>query len=196
MATYPTLKASNVTVDNAVIFGGVKLSNKTADKNGNRPIKSASAIRLVYVLAPVIEADEWIREFIKIVSTLSYEEASLFYTSSLSLPQEMERNGALLIPWIPIMVLILIVFCAVTCFENDAIRSQPLIGLSAMFNAFVAVCSATGTLIYMEYPFLHLVFIMPFLIICELYSKIIYSNFSDWRGQRFSYNQKLAFGRR
>lgn len=52
MSTYPMLKASNVTVDNAVIFGGVRLANKTSDKHGSRPIKAASAIRLVYVLAP------------------------------------------------------------------------------------------------------------------------------------------------
>lgn len=74
--------------------GGVKLSNKTADKHGNKPIQAAKAIRLVYVLAPVLEADEWIKEFINIVGSLQYEDARLFYTSSLSLPQEMERNGA------------------------------------------------------------------------------------------------------
>jgi hypothetical protein len=94
MATYPTLRASNVTVDNAVVFGGVRLTNRTADKHGSKPIESAKAIRLVYVLAPVIESDEWIREFIKTMSNLKYDEAQLFYTSSSSLPQEMERNGA------------------------------------------------------------------------------------------------------
>ena len=94
MAMYPTLKASNYTVDNAVVFGGVRLANKTADKHGSRPISAATAIRLVYVLAPVVEADEWIRHFIETVSNLEFEGANLFYTSSLSLPSEMERNGA------------------------------------------------------------------------------------------------------
>lgn len=93
MATYPTLRASNITVDNAVVFGGVRLNNRTADKHGSRPIEAARAIRLVYVLAPVVEADEWIGEFIKTMSSLKYDEAQLFYTSSSSLPKEMERNG-------------------------------------------------------------------------------------------------------
>ncbi|KAI6235116.1 Patched-related protein 9 [Aphelenchoides besseyi] len=165
LATYPTLKINNITVDNAVVFGGVRLANNTADAHGSRTIQSAQAIRLVYVLAPVQEADEWISRFIDAVSNMHFEEAKLFYTSSRSLPMEMERNGALLIPWMPWMVAILIIFCALICCEKDVVRSQPFIGLSAMFNAFIAVCAATSTLIYLEFTFLHMVLIMPFLII-------------------------------
>ncbi|KAI6239062.1 Patched-related protein 9 [Aphelenchoides fujianensis] len=149
MATYPTLRANNITVDNAVV----------------RPIEAARAIRLVYVLAPVKEADEWINRFIDAVASLHFDDLRLFYTSSRALPAEMERNGALLIPWMPWMVAILIAFCALVCCERDVVCSQPFIGLSAMFNAFIAVCAATATLIYIEYPFLHMILIMPFLII-------------------------------
>ncbi|KAI6215365.1 Patched-related protein 9 [Aphelenchoides besseyi] len=162
LATYPTLKINNITVDNAVVFGGVRLANNTADAHGSRTIQSAQAIRLVYVLAPVQEADEWISRFIDAVSNMHFEEAKLFYTSSRSLPMEMERNGA------------------------DVVRSQPFIGLSAMFNAFIAVCAATSTLIYLEFTFLHMVLIMPFLIIYNMFLIL-----KSWRLAVKEHPQKL-----
>ncbi|KAH7725335.1 PTR-9 protein [Aphelenchoides avenae] len=82
-----------MTIDNAVVFGGVETSSRSADKYGNRPIAKARAIRLVYILASVVEADPWIKEFIRVVATLHFDGAKLDYTSSRSLPDEMERNG-------------------------------------------------------------------------------------------------------
>jgi len=39
------------------------------------------------------------------------------------------------------------------------------VGLASLTSAFLAVCSAIAGLIYVQYPYLHMVLIMPFLII-------------------------------
>ncbi|KAI1721484.1 patched family domain-containing protein [Ditylenchus destructor] len=168
LARYPTLQINNVTVDNSVIFGGVTVSNRTNDRHGNNPILRARAIRLIYVLSPAGESNEWITRFLRAMHKMKskFEGATLHYTSSNSLPEEMERNGELLVPWMPYMVLILIIFCALICSVlGDPIASQPLLGLAAMLNACMAVCGAISTLVYLQYPYLHMILIMPFLIL-------------------------------
>jgi hypothetical protein len=65
--SYPTLRlSSGIVVDNAIIFGGVKLSPGRVDRHGNAAIEKAKAIRLFYVLNQSKEADEWIRAFIQV----------------------------------------------------------------------------------------------------------------------------------
>lgn len=180
------LQINNISVDNAIVFGKVRRRDETRDRHGNSPILGAKALRLIYVLRNAPESDQWIHAFIAFVSkTTSRSDAQLFYTSSISLPKEMERNGEvwknfplfcvcfneefqLLIPWMPWLVVVLVSFCAISCCTLDAVRSQPFIGLAAMANAFMAVCAAVATLLYLRYPYLHMVLIMPFLILCKL----------------------------
>ncbi|GMS87755.1 hypothetical protein PENTCL1PPCAC_9930, partial [Pristionchus entomophagus] len=94
-----------------------------------------------------------------------FPNATLYWTSSQSLAKEMERNGHLLIPWMPWMSLVLVVFCMLICSSRDAVKSQPWVGFCAMLNASMATIASTSTLLYLQYPFLPLVFIMPFLVV-------------------------------
>lgn len=87
------LQINNLTLDNAVIFGRVSTNNASLDRHGNAAIQKAKAIRLVYVLANLSDSNEWINSFCNFASKLEYSEARIFYTSSASLPKEMERNG-------------------------------------------------------------------------------------------------------
>ncbi|RCN51445.1 patched family protein [Ancylostoma caninum] len=65
-------------------------------------------------------------------------------------------------PW---AALALIVFCMAVCSSRDVVRSQPFIGFFAMFNAAMATVASMALLLYVRYPFLPLVFIMPFLVV-------------------------------
>jgi hypothetical protein len=74
------------------------------------------------------------------MSRLQIPGAVLHFTSSQSLTSEMERNGQLLVPWMPWMVGLLIGFCGLICAKfGDPVGSQPFIGLGAMLNAFLAI---------------------------------------------------------
>lgn len=69
---YPVFKFGDFYVDNAIVFGGVRLDEKVGfgtarikknpfqkvDKDGNSPVLSASAVRAVYVLDDAPSSDE------------------------------------------------------------------------------------------------------------------------------------------
>ncbi|CAJ0942352.1 unnamed protein product, partial [Mesorhabditis belari] len=164
MLRYPQFVIANSSIDYAMMLGGVKVKKPT-DKHGNGAVMSARALRLYYLLDFSSKADEWIETFLKEVTKVELGNTKLFYSSSRSLPKEIERNGELLIPWIPVMILVLVVLCMGICCERDVVRSQPIVGLAALLCALLATISALALLIGTHYPFLPLVTIMPFLII-------------------------------
>ncbi|EPB76089.1 putative RepA leader peptide Tap [Ancylostoma ceylanicum] len=162
---YPMLKLGDLAIDNALVFGDVKVNESKKDEDGNAPVETARAIRVFYMLEASEDADRWIRLFLKHMAAYSEESSRIFWTSSRSLADEMERNGALLIPWMPWAALALVVFCMAVCSSRDVVRSQPFIGFFAMFNAAMATVASMALLLYVRYPFLPLVFIMPFLVV-------------------------------
>ncbi|VDL83466.1 unnamed protein product [Nippostrongylus brasiliensis] len=138
---------------------------KKTDRSGNAPIVSARALRLFYLLETSSEAESWIDAFLDHMADYRLNSSTIYWTSSKSLAREMERNGTLLIPWMPWTALLLLVFCMVACSSKDVIRSQPWIGFFAMLNASMSTVAAVALLLYLRYPFLPLVFIMPFLVV-------------------------------
>ncbi|XGW15644.1 hypothetical protein V3C99_001246 [Haemonchus contortus] len=163
---YPMLIIGDLAVDNALVFGGVEVNESKKDNHGNGPIESAKALRIFYLLEPSPEAESWIDAFLEHMADYRTNSSSrLFWTSSKSLASEMERNSTLLLPYMPWTAIILLVFCMVACSSRDVVRSQPWIGFFAMLNASMSTVAAMALLLYLRYPFLPLVFIMPFLVV-------------------------------
>uniref|UniRef100_A0A8R1DYG3 SSD domain-containing protein n=1 Tax=Caenorhabditis japonica TaxID=281687 RepID=A0A8R1DYG3_CAEJA len=162
---YPSLKFGDFAIDNALVFGGVKVEPKSIDRDGNSPIRSSKAVRLTYILETGESTERWIDLFLHAIPRYKEANSTILWSSSKSLAKEMERNGELLIPWMPWTSLVLVVFCMFACSSFHAVKSQPFIGFFAMFNATMATIASTSLLIYLQYPFLPLVFIMPFLVV-------------------------------
>ncbi|CAJ0579040.1 unnamed protein product, partial [Mesorhabditis spiculigera] len=161
---YPQFVIANASIDYALLLGGVRTEG-TKDANGNSVVVSAKALRLYYLLDFSPKADLWIDSFLEKMGKAEIPNTNLYYSSSRSLPKEIERNGDLLLPWTPVMVIVLVVLCMGICCDGDMIRSQPFVGLAALVCAMLAVVSSLCLLIATRFPFLPLVFIMPFLII-------------------------------
>ncbi|CAI5444556.1 unnamed protein product [Caenorhabditis angaria] len=180
---YPSLKfGDEFSIDNAMVFGGVETIPKSQDFDGNSAIQKAKAVRLTYILESSKAADLWIDAFLREIGKFegkNNNETTILWSSSKSLAKEMERNGELLIPWMPWTSLVLIIFCMFACSSpKSLVKSQPFIGFFAMFNATMATIASTSLLIYLQYPFLPLVFIMPFLVVSH--KVFIVAKMTDW----------------
>ncbi|PAV85829.1 hypothetical protein WR25_16469 [Diploscapter pachys] len=165
MLRYPVIKLGDLSIDNALVFGRVQIQNNSLDVDGNAPIEKAAAIRIFYLIENSQRAEEWIDFFLSVIPKYKENNTRILWSSSKSLANEMERNGELLIPWMPWTALLLVIFCMVVCSSKDPVRSQPFIGFFAMFSATMSTVASTALLLYLRYPFLPLVFIMPFLVI-------------------------------
>lgn len=170
---YPQFTIGNHTIDNALIFGGVTLSS-TSSIDGNRHIMRASALRLPFILHTPESSDDaavnarWQKAFIELLSNLRYSDVELYYSSAITWSSEIERNGLLILPYLPVLFITLTTFCVYSCFTTDWVISKPWLALCCIINACCAVISTMGMLVYIGFPFLQMVYIMPFLILCRL----------------------------
>ncbi|EGT33647.1 CBN-PTR-9 protein [Caenorhabditis brenneri] len=189
---YPNLKFGDFVVDNAMVFGGVKLEPKSHDADGNSPIKSSKAVRMTYILESSESTERWIDLFLTAIPRYKESNSTILWSSSKSLAKEMERNGELLIPWMPWTSLVLVIFCMFACSSFQVVKSQPFIGFFAMFNATMATVASTSLLIYLQYPFLPLVFIMPFLVV-SIGTDNMFLMLKSWRMTKKSTNEEKRY---
>ncbi|PIC39153.1 hypothetical protein B9Z55_010929 [Caenorhabditis nigoni] len=189
---YPNLKFGDFVVDNAMVFGGVEVVPKSQDIEGNSPIRSAKAVRMTYILEASESTERWIDLFLTAIPRYKESNSTILWSSSKSLAKEMERNGELLIPWMPWTSLVLVVFCMFACSSFHVVKSQPFIGFFAMFNATMATIASTSLLIYIQYPFLPLVFIMPFLVV-SIGTDNMFLMLKSWRMTKKSANEERRY---
>ncbi|CAP27052.1 Protein CBR-PTR-9 [Caenorhabditis briggsae] len=189
---YPNLKFGDFVVDNAMVFGGVEVVPKSQDIEGNSPIRSSKAVRMTYILEASESTERWIDLFLTTIPRYKESNSTVLWSSSKSLAKEMERNGELLIPWMPWTSLVLVVFCMFACSSFHVVKSQPFIGFFAMFNATMATIASTSLLIYIQYPFLPLVFIMPFLVV-SIGTDNMFLMLKSWRMTKKSANEERRY---
>ncbi|CEF65843.1 Sterol-sensing domain and Patched family-containing protein [Strongyloides ratti] len=167
MARYPFINFGNMTIDNTFIFGDVKLNKTLTDKRGNSQIIKARSIKIPYQLDEnVHEIEEWMCLFDKELSKIIPKKGiNLFYTTSTSLPRELSKNGEDLIQYLPWMGLLLIISTTIFCISKKNPISRILLGFFSLLNAGMAVITSIGILIGIGFPFLEIVYIIPFLML-------------------------------
>lgn len=167
---YPTFKFGNVTIDNTLVLGSVKI-----DERGF--VQKAKAIRLPFVLQNGESTERkmsnylWQKEFVKLMKTLRHPSIGIYYSTSISLSEQIDQNGKMLIQYLPVVFCLLVSFSVFCCCASDWVLSHPWLGFCGILTAAQAVIVAVGILLYCGYPFLQMVFIMPFLILGKRKSK-------------------------
>lgn len=166
MLRYPTFKFGNVTIDNTLVFGSVVVDSRGV-------AQKVQALRLPFVLQ-YGESDErrmlnylWQKEFVKLMKTLRHPTIGIYYSTSISLTDQIDQNGKMLIQYLPVVFCLLVSFSVFCCCATDWVLSQPWLGFCGILTAAQAVVVSIGILLYCGYPFLQMVFIMPFLILCN-----------------------------
>uniref|UniRef100_A0A0N5BUY1 SSD domain-containing protein n=1 Tax=Strongyloides papillosus TaxID=174720 RepID=A0A0N5BUY1_STREA len=167
MARYPFMNFGNLTIDNTIIFGDVKLNKNKIDKKGNSQIIKARSIKIPYQLNPnTPEIDEWMCLFDERLSHIApKKDINLYYTTSTSLPRELTKNGETLIPYLPKMGILLTISTTVFCISKKGVFSRTFLGLCSLINAAMAVITTIGILISIGFPFLEIIYIIPFLML-------------------------------
>uniref|UniRef100_A0A0K0DT57 SSD domain-containing protein n=1 Tax=Strongyloides stercoralis TaxID=6248 RepID=A0A0K0DT57_STRER len=167
MARYPFINFGNITIDNTFIFGGVKLNKTISDKKGNSQIIKAKSIRIPYQLdGNTSEIGEWMCLFDKELSKIIPKKGiNIFYTTSTSLSRELAKNSETLIQYLPWMGLLLIISTIIFCISKKDPFSRVILGLCSLINAGMAVITSIGILIGIGFPFLEIIYIIPFLML-------------------------------
>lgn len=166
LLTYPTAKLGSHTIDNSLIFGSVSV-------NDLGEMLKAGALRIPFILQAGDSIERrmlnelWQREFVRVAGRLHFKNLSIFVSSSCSWRDEMDRNGRMLVSYLPALFAVLLIFSVVCCCTTDWISSQPWLGFCGLLSAVLAVSSAFGVLFYFQYQYLQVVIIMPFLVLCK-----------------------------
>lgn len=179
--TYPTMTISGHKIDNVGLFGGVH-------RFDNGTIETAAALRVPFLLSNDGPLQQhlgylWQLEFLKVVSQMSsvYEQqVSLYYSAPVSWASEIDRNGRLITPYLPLLLSALILFAIGCCLSSDWVLSKPWLGLMGTLSAVFAVTSAVGLLFYCKFQFLQMVFIMPFLVLCKFRYQLYFYTDLTW----------------
>ncbi|XP_023221454.1 patched domain-containing protein 3-like [Centruroides sculpturatus] len=148
-------------------FYAANLGGVTLDQNGY--VTTARSIRLMYFLDysdPIKEKKAllWENAFLDKLETAYYEEIKIGRYVSLSLEQELNRTVLSLLPMYLTVVVILVVFSAVTCATTDWVRSKPWSGILGLISTAIGVISGFGLMMYCGVSCIDINVAVPFLM--------------------------------
>ncbi|RXG67588.1 Patched domain-containing protein 3 [Armadillidium vulgare] len=158
-----------------MFFGGI-----TLDQN-RLYIKSATAINLAYFLRvdtpeQIERASIWEQEFISTIGNMTFEHLHVSYSAARSIQDATNETPQAVKPFIPIVVLIMILFSVGNTMMFDWVRSKIYLGLIGLSSAALATGASFGYLMYFGIANSGINNIIPFLMIgialmtCSWYS--------------------------
>ena len=154
------------------VFIGGEVAGVTL-KSDSSEVETAEAIQLTYNLQYNSEEEKeigllWEREFQNtVVNFQSMLDLELFWTTSATLQDELDKSTSNIIGKFSVAFCTLIVFAIATCAMMDWVRSKTWLASLGVWSAGLAVMASFGLLIYLGVPFVNVVGSTPFLIIGE-----------------------------
>ncbi|KAB7502764.1 Patched domain-containing protein 3 [Armadillidium nasatum] len=147
-----------------MFFGGI-----TLDQN-RLYIKSATAINLAYFLRvdtpeQIERASIWEQEFISTIGNMTFEHLHVSYSAARSIQDATNETPQAVKPFIPIVVLIMILFSVGNTMMFDWVRSKVYLGLIGLSSAALATGASFGYLMYFGIANSGINNIIPFLMI-------------------------------
>uniref|UniRef100_A0A5S6QSL0 SSD domain-containing protein n=1 Tax=Trichuris muris TaxID=70415 RepID=A0A5S6QSL0_TRIMR len=182
---YPTILIDGFLVDNTPVLGGV--STRPTDNSLIR----ATAVRILFFLREAHSDEDavvnelWRKSFLKTVESICYPGYSLYWSSWLSLTEEIQRNSDALGPYLPYLGLILLLMTVGGCCDGNAITSKPWLGVYGLLSAVFAILTSTGILFYCRYSYVPMVMMMPFLVLSVSVDNV-FLMLSSWRATKCS----------
>lgn len=172
--SYPISTMNNIPNYIAHVFGNVSLRSSN--------INEATAIRLQYFFrddTPLLQTigRKLMAEMVTCANSYQSDNFTIYAAHSLSLNQDLERNGRRLTSKFTGLVVIMICFVVLSSFSwmsfdgyllVDWLHSQPTMALSGLLTAGMGVASGCGFVLCTGVTkFDTIVLIAPFLILCE-----------------------------
>ncbi|XP_063309215.1 patched domain-containing protein 3-like [Pelobates fuscus] len=162
--TYPMFQN---TVFLGLYLGGVTIGPQ------NRVI-AAKALRLLYYLKEDSDHEQdnnlqWLNHFITTIPQkiheLQLKSIKVFYSTSISLKNQLERTVTTFIPYFSITYLVTALFSIVSCMRLDNIRNKIWVTAFGVFSPGLAILTSFGLLLLCGVPFSITVVNAPFLIL-------------------------------
>ncbi|XP_077985329.1 patched domain-containing protein 3-like [Glandiceps talaboti] len=151
------------------VFLGATLGGVTLLSDGTT-VKSAKALQLFYLLKHFTDDEErkskvWELTFLNMMEDYETENIDISYFISQTKDIEVKKSVRNQTPKFVITVVFMVVFCVVSFFVFDWVRSKLWLALLGLFATGMAIGSSIGLMAYCGLPFANLVQSMPFLIL-------------------------------
>uniref|UniRef100_A0A914WFU1 SSD domain-containing protein n=1 Tax=Plectus sambesii TaxID=2011161 RepID=A0A914WFU1_9BILA len=153
----PLRRAQNI----GPLFGGVEL-------NDQGEVEYARFVRLIFNLPPTVGAnvmDKYEKAWTDGVNAFSSPTIVARSWSSRQYDRDMRMIGVRTMRLVPLLLLVITLFSVGTSVMRDPVLSKPLLALSGVISAGLAIVTAHGLLFVVGVPLIQIALITPFLVL-------------------------------